>query len=349
MVIAGGSGGHILPAVSLCAGLDDPGEKLDVVFVTAKSRGLEKLLPGHVKVCSFAAQRSILGILELCSKAVALLFREKPGIIIGFGGYLSVPFVFFGRCLGARVIIHEQNVRPGRANRFLAPFAHKIVISFAGSAVFFGKNNRKVFLAPYPLRKGLAPVERSKALARLGLKEGYFTVLVVGGSQGSRRLNDIFISALKMSSKRPHIQIIHLCGRDDLDEVGRAHQEMRTEAKVFAFLPEIEYAYSSADLVIARSGAGSVHEIIRFGLPSILVPYPHAGAHQVDNARVLAEKGAAVLIEEKMLKAETLSGLLDIFIDDTIRRKTMSRLARSLEDSSGRSSLADIVLAEAKR
>jgi UDP-N-acetylglucosamine--N-acetylmuramyl-(pentapeptide) pyrophosphoryl-undecaprenol N-acetylglucosamine transferase len=114
---------------------------------------------------------------------------------------------------------------------------------------------------------------------------------------------------------------------------------------VFAFLDQMHYAYSVADLVVARAGAGCVHEVMRFGLPSVLVPYPHAGQHQLENARVLAEKGAALLLEETRLTPELLSRLLDLFSEDVFRRRTMAAIARSLEETATTMSVAEAVLA----
>lgn len=344
LVAAGQSGGHILPAVAFCQEVLDKDKPVQMVFVTSRSRDMEKFLPASVKTHVWTANSSIPGMLKLFAKAASLLCQEKPDMIVGFGGFLTIPFVILGRMSGASVVIHEQNVTPGRANKFLGMWAQKIIISFAKTAKAFGVKNRKVFLAGYPLRKDLVPQDRRQSLAQLGLQDGYFTVLVVGGSQGSRRLNQAFVDALKMNPNSTRIQVIHLTGQEDAPRVEKAYREMKAQAKVFSFLSRMDYAYSCADLVIARCGAGSIQEILRFGLPAILVPYPHAAGHQLENAKILAETGAALLVEEKNLSPFILSGLLDIFLGDPMRRKTMSVLAASLAQGQQKRSLAEVIL-----
>ncbi|MFA5038475.1 MAG: UDP-N-acetylglucosamine--N-acetylmuramyl-(pentapeptide) pyrophosphoryl-undecaprenol N-acetylglucosamine transferase [Candidatus Omnitrophota bacterium] len=343
MVVAGQSGGHIFPAVAFCQQVEESARPVKVIFVTAKSHGLEEFLSPGVDTRIWHTRRSPMGILRLFLKTAGILWKEKPDAVIGFGGYMTVPFVVLGRLAGAFVVIHEQNVSLGRANRFLSFWADRIVVSFSRTQTAFGRNNRKVVLARYPVRKGMVRQDRRQALASLGLPDGYFTVLVAGGSQGSRRLNETFVEALKMNQNRARIQVIHLAGRQDESEVRKAYQEMNAQAKVFAFLSRMDCAYSAADLIVARSGAGSVQEIILFGLPSILVPYPYAGGHQVENAKVLAEKGAALMVEEKRLNPSVLNGLLNIFLDDPMRRKTMSALARSLEENAQETTLMDVI------
>ena len=127
------------------------------------------------------------------------------------------------------------------------------------------------------------------------------------------------------------LQVIHLAGFSDLKMLEEFYKTLPVKSKVFAFLNEMQYAYSAADLVIGRAGASSVAEIFYFRLPSLLIPYPFAGAHQLENARVLAKRGAALLLEEEKFTPALLNGLLDIFLDDAMRRKTMSAILASME------------------
>jgi len=346
MVVAAGSGGHILPAAAFCQALADRGlPPSDIVFVSSSSKGLEKLIGPAVTIRILPCRRTPGGMLLLVLRAARLLWRDRPEILLGFGGYLTVPFLLLGRIFGSKTMVHEQNVRPGKANKFLSFFVHRIIVSFGRSTAFFGKENKKVFVARYPLRAALVPIDRREALDYFGLREGYFTVLVIGGSQGAHRLNQVVTGALRLNKNAGRMQVIHLSGSQDAAFVEDAYKTLGVKSKVFAFLPQMHYAYSVADLVVGRSGAGGVQELMRFGLPSILVPYPHAGHHQLDNAKVLAEKGAALILEEKLLTPELLSGLLDLFSDDMIRRKTMSVLARSLYDASEKATLVEAVFA----
>lgn len=344
MVVAGSSGGHILPAVGFC---QESKERLkDSVilnFVTTGNHAIEGWIPSEFNPVFLKISKSPFGLLKLIFFSFYLMLTARPDVVFGFGGYISVPFVVLARLSGKKTLIHEQNVVPGRANRFLSGWADKIAISFAATQRYF-KQRKNVFLAHYPLRKSLNPVDKTEALRFFGFSgQGLVTILAMGGSQGAHKINEIFLESLKNNKNLEKLQVIHLTGRTDFSIVQETYNGLPLKSKVFAFLPEMNYAYSAADLVISRSGAGSVIEIMRFGLPSILIPYPHAGAHQLENARVLAEKGASILLEEDKATPGLLSGLLDIFIDDSMRRKTMSAIAAALYETSVNLRLSDLI------
>lgn len=344
LVVAGESGGHIFPAVAFCQELS-AGEaaRYDITFVSTKVEGSGVSVPQEFGPVYLKVAKSPLGIARLLFHSAALLWQKKPDVVFGFGGYITVPFVVFGCLLGRKTLLHEQNVIPGAANRFLAFFASRIAVSFEKTKKYF-KGNKKVFLARYPLRQGMCRLSRQEALDFFGFDNSLFTLLVMGGSQGAKSINDRVISALGSNKNLARLQVVHLCGQKDLAALNQAYARMPVRAKVFAFLDEMHYAYSSADLVISRAGAGSVFEIARFGLPSVLVPYPYAAGHQTENAKFLAGRGAALLLEDQKMSDEMLNGLLDIFLDDAMRRKTMSAIAASLEKESQNLSLKDLVL-----
>lgn len=326
MIVAGGSGGHIFPALGLCEELDHlrQSEKLDIYFVSSSRQEALRSIPAVYQPLYLKESRSFFALCNLLLRSILIMFRIQPDIIFGFGGYLSVPFVCLGKLMGARVFIHEQNVVPGKANLFLAGFADKIAVSFPQTKNFLSQRGKKVFLTRYPLRRSLRRISRREALDFFGFQEGFFTVLVMGGSQGARRINDFFLEALKENQNLAQYQILHLCGRDDADRLQKEYQRLPVKSKVFAFLKEMNYAYSAADIVFSRAGASSIAEIVHFGLPSVLIPYPFAGAHQVENARVLSSKGASLFLEENKATPALISGLLDLLCHDQIRRKTMA-------------------------
>ncbi|MBI5873525.1 MAG: UDP-N-acetylglucosamine--N-acetylmuramyl-(pentapeptide) pyrophosphoryl-undecaprenol N-acetylglucosamine transferase [Candidatus Omnitrophica bacterium] len=344
MVLAGESGGHVFPAVGFCQGLKHKAAlSAEITFVTTRTQRSGAWIPEEFNPVFLKINRTIAGLFKLVIHAFYLMWRIQPDVVFGFGGYVTVPFIILGRLCGKRTLIHEQNVVPGRANRILSIFVDRVAVSFEKSLQYFKKGD-KVFLVSYPLRETLKRVERQEALRFLGLDSHLFTLLIIGGSQGARRINESMLEALKGNERPDLIQVIHLCGEQDLDKTSRAYAELSIKHRVHAFLNEMHYAYSAADLVISRSGAGAIFEIMYFGLPSILVPYPYAGAHQVENAKFLAEKGAALLLEESSMSAQMINGLLNIFIDDTMRRKTMSALTVSLYESCQNRKLEELLL-----
>lgn len=344
MVVAGGSGGHIFPAVGFCQELKETHRNsVDIIFVTTAGKRSAEFIPKEFNPVFLRISKRPLGILKLLMACFSLMAGKKPQVVFGFGGYMSVPFLLWAKVLGKKTLIHEQNVVPGKANMFLSRWVDQIAISFPGTEKYFKAQRNKVLFTRFPLRKSLGGFDKEEALKFFGFVRDRFTVLVVGGSQGAHPINEKFLAALKINQNISGLQIIHIAGEKDFRQVEEAYGVLAVKSKVFAFLAEMNCAYAAADLVISRSGAGAVSEIIRFGLPSILIPYPYAGAHQKENAKVLAQRGASILLEEEKMTAEMISQLLDIFKDDTIRRKTMAQLARALYEASQNLKLSDLI------
>lgn len=344
MVVAGGSGGHIFPALGFCQELFDAhAGSVEIVFVTTKGKKVFEVIPPEFNPVFLPIKKSPLGLLRLAVSSFSYMIKINPQMVIGFGGYITVPFLILAKLFFKKTMIHEQNVVPGRANKFLSVFVDRVAVTFDKTQGYLPSRKNKIFLTRYPLRKSLLSVDRREALNFFGFDDGFFTLLVFGGSQGARRINDLFLEALKINKNLSRLQVIHITGETDFPSVCRAYQVLSVRSKVFAFLKEMNYAYGVADLVIGRSGAGAVTEITRFGLPSILIPYPYASAHQAENAKFLAQEGAGLLLDEARETPSLLDSLLDIFIDDRIRRKTMGRIASSLYARSQNQHLSDLV------
>jgi UDP-N-acetylglucosamine--N-acetylmuramyl-(pentapeptide) pyrophosphoryl-undecaprenol N-acetylglucosamine transferase len=275
------------------------------------------------------AERSVRGCARLFGEAWRLTGRLRPAWIVGFGGFMTVPFLVAGWLRGARLLIHEQNVIPGRANRLLAFLAKKIAVTFEETPRRLAPfNRRKAVLTRFPLRKDLRPIDKEEALRSFGLDGSRFTVLVLGGSQGAQRLNDVVPEALSQSGICDRVQVVHLHGRGDPDALSQKYRSLGIPCSVIGFLGEMARAYSAADMAVSRAGSGVLHELLRFGLPAVLVPYPHAGRHQLANAQAVARGGAALLMEEERLGPGALGQLIRILSADAVRRKTMTQSAR---------------------
>lgn len=343
MVVAGGSGGHIFPAVGFCQDLKESREdSVEIFLVTTASSDISGWVPDEFRPIFLNTNKSFFGLVKLVFNAVFIFLRLRPHIVFGFGGYSTVPFVMLAKIFGKKTIIHEQNVVPGKANQFLSSFCDRIAISFPDTKRYL-KEPKKALLTHFPYRASLEQVVKSDALKFFGFDANLFTVLVAGGSQGATSINKHFIEALKGNPNLSQMQIIHIAGKKDFDFVSKEYSAIPVKSKVFAFLNEMNFAYCASDFIISRAGASAVMEIMRFELPSILIPYPFAQAHQLENARFLAKNGAAILLEEKSLRADMLNGLLNIFIYDKIRKATMSSLARSLYENADKLRLSDLV------
>jgi len=344
IVVTGGSGGHIFPAVGFLEGLKTQVKDLEACLVLPRRSILADKqdlgfavhpAPSWCRVHEISLSSGTRGTIR---KKITLLFdlargaveslliilKFRPDVVVGFGSISSIPLVLLGWFSRSTTIIHEQNVAPGRANKFLANFVDRITISFQESEKYFKRQKRKLVLTGNPLRKSIFRTEKQEARKFFGLDQDKFTLLVMGGSQGSHRLNLAFLEALDKFPKASAWQIIHLSGADDfaaLKEV-YAHKKV-SDVRIFGLLKEISQAYSASDLVISRAGATTIAEIIFFNLPAIIIPYPYAGAHQALNARILEERGAAVVIEDSLLGQGKLGESLQILSSAPDRLRQM--------------------------
>jgi UDP-N-acetylglucosamine--N-acetylmuramyl-(pentapeptide) pyrophosphoryl-undecaprenol N-acetylglucosamine transferase len=333
LVVAGGSGGHIFPAVGLCQDLARRGPAAPrITFVVQKGRqALAEALPDACVLLEVDVVRSPGGLVRLFHQAWGLVGRLRPAWVVGFGGLMTVPFLWTAKARGCRTMIHEQNVIPGRANRLLAFGADTIAVSFEATRRTVPPFlRRKVAVTRFPLRERLKPVDAQQARRSFGLDAERCTLLVLGGSQGARCLNDAVPEALEKSGFADRIQVIHLCGPVDPQALRERYARSHIPNVVLRFLSEMERAYSAADLAVSRAGSGVLHELLFFGVPAVLIPYPYAGAHQRANARAVAQTGAALVMEERGLKAGVLGQLIRVLGSDPMRRKMMTATAQRM-------------------
>jgi UDP-N-acetylglucosamine--N-acetylmuramyl-(pentapeptide) pyrophosphoryl-undecaprenol N-acetylglucosamine transferase len=244
-------------------------------------------------------------------QSLEILFRFRPQVVIGTGGYVSLPPIMAARILRIPILIHEQNCVPGRANRLGSRFADSVLVNFERCRRFFPKC--AVHAVGNPIRSDFLPDRletKSKDESRriLGLSPNKFTVLLLGGSRGAHSLNVAFIEALPHLDTQ-QVQFVCMTGNEDYRKVSDACERAGVTASVFQFIDDIVTAYTAADLVISRAGASTLAEICAVGLPAILVPYPFAtDRHQELNARALVEVGAAEIMMNDELTGEALAG-----------------------------------------
>jgi len=366
VIVAGGTGGHIFPAFSLAEEFKRRDNKVELLFIGI-GRGLEENLYkgiGYgryeklyiVRMPSinlqdililpfiFKAIRFLIMFTAGFLKAMILLLRFKPKAVVGFGGYVCIPVVLAGLLLRIPIVLHEQNVLPGRANRYLAPFVDKVAISFERT----GKKlkAKSIVLTGNPVRSGVLEGDRFNARKKFNIIDGKFAILVMGGSQGSNTINRVVIEAIILMSQeeRSGLHLIHLSGKNGYELVKKGHEMLQISQTLFPFLDNMGDAYKASDLVIARAGATTVAEITSSGLPGILIPYPYARMHQMANARVIEEYGAGIMIEEKRLSGSILKAHILELKSDTSRLKRMARNSRSIANTYAAKRLAEEVI-----
>ena len=356
LMAAGGTGGHITPALATAQELKRLDEAIEVVFVGAESVG-DRALWGAAAVRVAAVPRapwpsrwswSALAFpWRLVSSAVrsgAILLREEPDIVVGFGGYAAGPIVGLAALQGIPTLVHEQNVVPGRANRWLARVVDRVAVSFP-------ETRRRLSAADIvctgnPVRPELWQARRPAALDRFELDANRCTLLVIGGSQGARALNRLMVQAVTQLSEalRRRVQIVHLAGAADLRFVQTAYAAAGVPARVFPFLYRMAEAYAAADLVVARAGASTVAEATCLGLPMIVIPYPHAGGHQRFNAETMAQAGAAIVLEQEGLTGARLAEEIARWVDDPSARRQMAEASRRIGQPDAARRLAEEIL-----
>lgn len=329
MILAGGTGGHVYPALAVARELMNRGN--DVVWVGTR-KGLEaRVVPAagiDIEWMSVEGVRGkgMKGLLKapfMLIKAIlqswSIQRKIRPDVVLGMGGFVSGPSGLVASLSGIPLVLHEQNRVPGTTNRLLASRAKVVLEAFAGS--FPLKAGARV--TGNPLRKeivGLAHAVRER------VEGAPLRILVVGGSLGAKALNELVPVALQQLGQP--LEIKHQTGAALRESTEARYQALGLDAEVVAFVEDMAAAYAWADLAICRAGAMTISELAVTGLPAILVPYPYAiDDHQTQNAAVLADVGAAVMIPQSELTAEVLVAELKAIIDSPQRLEKMSQEA----------------------
>jgi UDP-N-acetylglucosamine--N-acetylmuramyl-(pentapeptide) pyrophosphoryl-undecaprenol N-acetylglucosamine transferase len=334
LVATGPSGGHIFPAISFIDTIKDKRKDIDTLLISSRRAFEGRMIPEGYKAryisistvkasLNFKNLISILRLLKGLLESLFIILEFRPDIVVGFGSLVSVPVVLLAWFFRTRTLIHEQNVVPGRANRFLSKFTDRIAISFAQTRNYLSVDSQKIALTGNPIRRQLSKIDRGKAIDFFGFNQDKFTLLVMGGSLGSHKINITFLNAISTMPDKAKWQIIHLTGAGDYDLLNNIYKGLNVNVKLFGFLNQMEYAYNACDIVISRAGATAISEIIFFALPAIIIPYPFAYGHQLENAKVLEDGGCAIVIKENELDASILRKDIESFMGASERIKMM--------------------------
>jgi UDP-N-acetylglucosamine--N-acetylmuramyl-(pentapeptide) pyrophosphoryl-undecaprenol N-acetylglucosamine transferase len=259
---------------------------------------------------------------------LSVLRTFRPDLVIGLGGYAAGPVLAAAAASRIPSALLEQNVRLGLTNRVLAKSVGRAYVTYAETANHFGKERARVL--GNPVRRAFVDAARMAGHDPAGVEARSRSVLVMGGSQGSRALNEIVPDALALAGLAElGVSVVHQTGASMLQEVQRRYREHGVDARVVPFIDDVARAYLHASLVIARAGATTLAELCAVGRASILVPYPHAAAdHQTMNALALQRAGAALAVTESSLSAEMLADHVRTLLNDSPRRKAMADAAR---------------------
>ena len=339
VIAAGGTGGHLYPAIALAREFLRRNPMTQVLFV-GTSRGLESKVLAHegfeLKLISAkpVMGRGPLEVLRgLCAMPVSLwqcrriLRQRRADLVIGVGGYTSPMMVMAAALTGVPRVILEPNAHPGLANKAVGPFAQRVFLAFSSAAAAFRSDRIRV--VGTPIRRDFL----TKVLSPAGTKASDRQhVLIFGGSQGARAINSAAIEGLPaLLKQRPSITVTHQTGELDHARVSDAYRQAGVSVEAVPFLYDMPAVISAADVVVARAGAMTVAELTACGKPAILIPLPTAiYDHQAKNAKVMADAGAAVVLPQAELSGHKLVQELASILDEPNRMRAMSAASLSL-------------------
>ena len=355
LIASGGTGGHIFPAISLAQELRRRGYS-DILFVSddrikerVKEAGFNFLVIDVPKMpygISLKWFSFIIKFIASYSKAKNIIKRAAPDIAVGFGAYTSGCLIFAARAFDIKTMVHEQNVCLGRANKFLINKVDKACFSFDNSLL---GTDKRFTLTGNPVREeiltDLKTLNKQEALSELGLSLEKKTLLVLGGSSGSKAINNLMIEFVKTltSLEKAKLQIIHITGNDDLEAVSAVYKNNNINYWTKNFYDRMGLLYKACDIVICRCGAATIAEIALFGIPAIFIPYPWAGSHQRENAKFIARENKAILMDEKRINNEDFKKEIFELFNNQEKVENMSASIRSFASPQAAKNLADIV------
>ncbi len=345
----GGTGGHLFPGLAVAEELRrrDPAARLlllctdrDEAYDAPQELGLERVVIPSAHTGSLP--RRLLGLLPAFVRAMRVVGRFRPDAVVGLGGYGSVAPVLCAALRGIPCVLLEQNVIPGRSNRFLSRFVDEVETQWEESVPHFRARGR-VRVTGNPVREFVQRRDRAACAAQLGLDSSLPTLLVMGGSQGARPLNTLMLAALPiLATAGVRMQAIHLAGPADGERLRAAYEQYGVPAKVFGFLADMPLAYSACDLALTRAGGTSIAELTALGIPAIFVPYPHAmDNHQFHNASVLEQHHAAVVLEQATISPHALAHRLAELLGSRERLADMARQSRAVGAPKAAAAVAD--------
>ena len=352
IISGGGTGGHIFPAIAIADELKRRLPDAEILFVGAKDRMEMQKVPqagypieglwisGLQRKLSWQNLLFPLKFISSLLKSRSIIKRFKPDAVIGTGGFASGAVVKVAGQMGIPTFIQEQNSYAGITNKMLAKNAHKICVAYDAMEQFFPKE--KIVKTGNPIRDGLLNIGeyRSEGLSYFHLDSQRKTLLVLGGSLGARRINQLIEQQLPLFEQLG-VQVLWQCGKLYYEEYKKYNSE---QVRVLAFIDRMELAYAAADVIISRAGASSVSELCVVGKPVIFIPSPNvAEDHQTKNARAIADKQAAILLRENELN-EQFANTFSKLIADEAQQEALSAHIKALAQPNATKDIVNLIL-----
>lgn len=362
IVTGGGTAGHVLPALAIADALVAAGHPRETIHYVGSERGIEArivppsgypmtLLPGRgiQRRLALANLGAVWGLLVAGVRAVGLVGRLRPAVVIAVGGYASVAVAMAAVLRRVPVVVAEQNAVPGAANRLIARFAKTSAVSFEGTPL------PRSVVTGNPIRPEIAALDperdRAAARSRFGVGDGRRLLLVFGGSLGALRINRALLDALPAWRDRADLSVHHIVGTRDWDQIeaSRPADLGCLEYRAVPYEDDMPAALAAADLAVCRSGSSTCFELAAAGLPSIMVPSPYVTAdQQTQNARRLVDAGGAVLVPDAALDGERLVSEVDRLLQDDAGRDHMTAAARAWARPDAAEAIAALAEAHAR-
>lgn len=356
----GGTAGHINPALALADELRQRGWQVEFA---GTPQGVEaRLVPqagvnftafeasGFDRSHPFSLVKGVGKIAASTKKAKRWFADIKPDVVVGFGGYVSIPVARAAEQAGVPVVVHEQNSVMGMANKYLAKRAQAVCLTYDHSARALDAD-APVHLTGNPVRRSVIEADRAEGRALFGLEDDDFMLLVFGGSLGARHINEALVALKDDILARPQVRVVHITGPKELETVREAlaltpEEEQRWH--IMGYQDRMGETMAAADAIVSRAGATSLAEISARAIPAVLVPFPYATEdHQTTNARAYVEAGCATLVPDDQLDTAAFAQAVAALIDDAGLRDSMRAAALAQKTTEAASRLADVVVAAA--
>lgn len=366
---AGGTGGHINPALAVAGEIRERYPESEILFVGTKEKMEAKLVPnagfdfksidisGFYRQLTFENIKRNIGtvskLLLASSQAKKIIKEFKPDVVIGFGGYVSGPVLRMAAKMGVPTAIHEQNAFPGITNKALAKKVDKVMLTSQAAEKYLKPKN-PVTVTGLPVRGEMLRADKEISRAMLGVKDNQLLILSMGGSLGAEAINKAMVDLIAENFKNKNLYFLHAMGQyglwvpDKLLEMG-VDVNKEDNVEIREYIKDMDVCMSAADLVICRAGASSLSEIQALGKASILIPSPNvAENHQYHNAMALVNNDAARLIEEKDLTKESMAKMFNSLVSNKEILLTISDNAKQMAITDAKERICDIVLSLVK-
>ncbi len=349
LIVGGGTAGHLTPGMALYDEAKKQSHNVRFI-ISQKDTGIVSADEYDYDILKLSSpinlKRKIIFMIEFVFAffaSVHYIMKYKADFLIGMGGYVSLPPLIAAIIMGKKIYLCEQNSIPGKVNKLLHKYAKSIYVTFSKTLEFFPN----AMVSGNPVRSSFFSIDRAKSRAKLGLNESDKMLVVMGGSQGAKKVNEIVFEALDIIYQTmPQLKVCWLCGKLWYET---CTNEMETKSykeniRIIDFSNQMPSILSASDFVVSRAGSSSISEIIALDLPSLLIPFPYAAEnHQYYNAKELSDVGAALLVEEAQLTPNKLSDLIIEKISDDTSLETMKEKMKMLNmDSATSKILRDI-------